>query len=80
MEGFKVHFQCWLVVDVNLAAVFFVDLLPPATIEPAPTFPVTFQPLIKHTDTNLLSGPSDMVCLRPALCPLVIVRVNVDEV
>ena len=43
MEGFEIHFQCWLVVDVNLAAVFFVDLLPPTTIEPSPTLPVTFR-------------------------------------
>ena len=41
MEGFEVYFQCWLVVDVNLAAVFFVYLLPPTTIEATSSLPLT---------------------------------------
>ena len=40
MEGFEVHFQCWLVVDVDFGSVFFVDLLPPAPIEATSTFPL----------------------------------------
>ena len=34
-------FQRGLIVDVNLTSVFFVDLLPPPTIETTPTLPIT---------------------------------------
>ena len=54
MEGFKVYFQCWLVVDVNLAAVFFDYLLPPATIEPAITLPLSCKATIEDTDHKLV--------------------------
>jgi len=54
MEGFEVYFQCRLIVDVNLAAVFFVDLLPPSTIESAPTLPLTCKATIEDTDYKLV--------------------------
>ena len=54
MEGFEVYFQCWLVVDVDFAAIFLFDLLPPATIEPSPMLPLTCKAAIEDTDYKLV--------------------------
>ena len=70
MEGFEVYFQCWLVVDVNLAAVFFVDLLPPTTIEATSSLPLTCKATIEDTDHKLVVRAKRYGLLTTSIRPI----------
>ncbi len=70
MEGFEVHFQCWLVVDVDFGSVFFVDLLPPAPIEATSTLPVPLETFIEHTNDELVIRAKGYDLFTPFITPL----------
>ena len=70
MEGFEVHFQCWLVVDVDFGTVFFVDLLPPTTIVATSTLPPTYKATVENTDHELVVRAKGYGLLTTCIWPI----------